>query len=139
MSDKEKGCQGWSEVRSVGRSFGDAYRIAREQIDERNFPILDRDLVIAVQKVMAEIYMLAPSAVITIDDEKQTAGQCAEIYRQLTREHIIWVIGKYRQVADEIRSVRRYLRTMLYNVVFEYEAAEVNQVSVDLGPLKEMK
>ena len=73
--------------------------------------------------VMAEIYMAAPRYVFYVGGIAMEAAQIREVYGELTFRHIEAVILKIRQSKGKtVKYQRPYLRTMLYNVVFEYEA-----------------
>ncbi len=73
--------------------------------------------------VMAEIYMAAPRYVFYVGGIAMTAEQAQAVYAELTSEHVETVIRKIRQSKGKtVKYQRPYLRTMLYNMVFEYEA-----------------
>ena len=73
--------------------------------------------------VMAEIYMAAPRYVFFVGGIAMEAAQIREVYGELTSRHIEAVSRKIRQSKGKtVKYQRPYLRTMLYNVVFEYEA-----------------
>lgn len=73
--------------------------------------------------VMAEIYMASPRYVFYVGGIAMEAAQIREVYGELTSRHIEAVSRKIRQSKGKtVKYQRPYLRTMLYNVVFEYEA-----------------
>ena len=84
----------------------------------------DYNLARTLCMVMAEIYMAAPHYVFYVGGIAMEAAQIREVYGELTFSHIECVIRKIRQSQGKntVKYRRPYLRTMLYNVVFEYEA-----------------
>lgn len=73
--------------------------------------------------VMAEVYMTAPQHVMYVGGIPMEAQQIKDVYENLTQDHIECVMRKIQQSRGKaVKYQRPYLRTMLYNVVFEYEA-----------------
>lgn len=112
-------------------SFSEARMIAEEQIDAMYIPIPDRGLAGDLCAVMAEMMILRDDALILIGGEQIEAFVVKEVYSQLGHEHALKVIRDYKAQTKLIRNKRAYLRTSLYNAVFETEAAIVNEVAHD--------
>ncbi len=81
--------------------------------------------------IIAEVYRLPRDTEIKIDGMKLSAGDVQEIYSLLTCEHIKLVLENFSRICYEVRFKKTYLRTALYNSVFELEAHWKNQVNTD--------
>lgn len=123
-----------SEV-SGGRrlTFREAVQVAAKQIDLEGFTDLapsgkaicgcDWLLAETLAMVMAEVYMGRPTYQLFVGGIAMNCQQIQEVYANLTHEHIAQAIRKIQGDKDKHARFRRpYLRTMLYNMVFEYEA-----------------
>jgi hypothetical protein len=107
----------------------------REQIDWHLFARsgIYKPLAEEVAKIITEVYMLNDSYPIQIDGESMQAGLVKEVYRQLTGAHVCGVLNKYRQLTTIVKRPRPFLRTCLYNVVFEEALAAENRDNVECG------
>ena len=79
--------------------------------------------------VNASPFTLPPEAEVQIGGQKLPAGMVCEIYECLTNEHIRNVIKNYEAAEYEIKFKKTYLRTAIYNEVFEFESRNVNEMS----------
>ena len=109
-------------------SFREAYAQAKEQLPADYFLARDRRLLEGIYRVMAEVYMLAPTVMLTVDGERLQAGQVQEIYRLIDTFEAQRVMDQFREVHTKVTSVKRFLRTLLYNVVIEANVAEENEL-----------
>ena len=50
-----------------------------------------------------------------------------DVFSKIGNEHIKMVIENFRSIAYRVRAKKTYMRTALYNSVFEYEAYYDNQ------------
>lgn len=75
-------------------------------------------------RVMAEVYMMAPTATIRINGEDLEAGMVAEVFEEITPEMAEERAEELRGVLPEVKCLKAYLRSALYNKVFEFETAE---------------
>lgn len=91
---------------------------------------IDAPLYRELVKIVAEVMELPPTYLINIEGTPMQASMVKEVYLNLTSEHLESVMLKYRRINTEIKSKKAYLRAMLYNEVFEYEASIVNDVNV---------
>lgn len=116
-----------SAPKAVLRGRRPSFREAIELAEERaEFPACydpwERDEALAVCRVMAEIYMMHPRAVVKISGEEREAGMVAEVFAAVEAHHVRAVVEKVRGGAlDSVKNRRAYLRAMLYNEVFEGE------------------
>lgn len=112
----------------VGSSFRQALAIAREQIDIEHYSFFDGPQAEEIALIIAEMYRLPPDCTVQIDGNKLPVEIVREIFRKLTFDHVSAVIDRYREIRYEIQHPKTYLRTALYNAVFEIEARTVNDV-----------
>ncbi len=78
--------------------------------------------------IIAEVMFFPSSFKVRIDGQSLLAGTVAEVYKLLTHEHIALVIENFEKIAYRIKYKKTYLRTALYNSLFEYEAHYTNEV-----------
>lgn len=87
-------------------------------------------------RVMAEVYMMPPRAKIRINGEELEAEMVAEVLEQVTQEMAEERAEELRETIAGVTCLKAYLRSALYNKVFEFEAADVKleeQVKRDMG------
>jgi hypothetical protein len=87
-------------------------------------------------RAMAEVYMMSQTTKIKINGEELEAGMVAEVLEQVTQEMAEIRADELRETIADVTNLKAYLRSALYNKVFEYEAADVKleeQVKRDLG------
>lgn len=124
-----------SQEVSSGRklTFREAVQVAAGQIELDCFKDLapsgnaicgpDWYLAQTLVMVMAEVYMARPKYELYVGGIPMECRQIQEVYANLTAEHIKHAVRKIQGGKDKHARFRRpYLRTMLYNLVFEYEA-----------------
>lgn len=83
--------------------------------------------------IIAEVYIIDPDSKIKIADEILDAYLVQEIFRELKLQHLELVESNFGDQTELIKNKRAYLRTALYNSVFEFEAHYKNLVKHDLG------
>jgi hypothetical protein len=81
--------------------------------------------------IIAEVYIIDPDSKIKISDEVLDAYLVQEIFRELTLEHLRLVHDNFRDLTQLVKNKRAYLRSALYNSVFEIEAHYLNLVNHD--------
>ena len=86
-----------------------------------------------ISLVMAEMWMLPEGQEIKINKETLTVGVVREVYGLIKREHVEFVLENFKNVTEKVFNTKAYLRTALYNSVFEMESSYGNQVKSDLG------
>ncbi len=87
-------------------------------------------------RVMAEVYMMSPCAKVKINGEELEAEIVAEVLEQVTEEMAYERAEELLDVITGVTCIKAYLRSALYNKVFEFEAADVKlteQVKRDMG------
>ena len=83
--------------------------------------------------IIAEVYIIDPDSKIKIADEILDAYLVQEIFRELTLQHLELVESNFGDQTELIKNKRAYLRTALYNSVFEIEAHYTNLVNHDMS------
>ena len=120
-----------SESSQVGYSRLKLYEIfakVQKQIDYDSFLPEDRQLAREIALIISEIYRLPESADVRIGGITLSAGMVAEAYEQLGYGNVDIVIASFRKISYPVRNIKTYLRTALYNSVFELEARLENSV-----------
>lgn len=121
-----------SESGPVG-SFPMVCEAVREQIEVEAFPDELAPMAEEIARIIAEIYMMPGNWQIRIDGQYVPAAMAQQIYNQLEHEHVAAVLYRFRDLTYEIRHVKTYMRTALYNAVFETEARVTNEVARDFA------
>lgn len=114
-------------------SFMQMLEIVREQIDYKFFVHLayQRELVEDIARIITEVYMYRDDISIDIEGAPVPVGLVKEIYRQLTNEHICAVVNNFKRSKTVIGSVKPYIRTCLYNIVFTLALRNANEEAVE--------
>ena len=97
-------------------------KAVKSQIEYDTFYKNDMALVGELCLIISELFTLPPGAEVKIGQDKLTAELVQQVYSMLTREHISFVIDNFRSCGHEIKFKKAYMRTALYNSVFEYES-----------------
>ena len=80
--------------------------------------------------VIADVLVMDSNAVITINGSKTPAYLVQEVYGKLNNDHLRLVFSNFKNVSYPVYNKKAYLRTVLYNSVFELEAHSVNASSL---------
>ena len=119
---------GSSQVRHSGTKLYEIFAEVQKQIDYDSFLPEDRPLAREIALIISEIYRLPENADVRIGGITLSAGMVAEAYEQLGYSNIDIVIASFKKITYPVRSIKTYLRTALYNSVFELEARLENSV-----------
>lgn len=106
--------------------LGDALKAVHEQTEIECFAKADQAQAEELCLIIAEVYCL-PSIEIQIGKDKLPAELVQDVFSRIGNEHIKMVIENFRSIAYRVRAKKTYMRTALYNSVFEYEANYDNQ------------
>lgn len=93
-----------------------------EYICERDKPLAHECCLIICE------VMHRPYGSVLIGGESVPLALIGEVYTSLTSEHIQHVCDKYNSIRYEIKRKKQYLRSALYNSVFELESSMINDV-----------
>ena len=130
MAFQNSNPQPQSQSGPVG-SFPEVCEAVREQIEVEAFRENMTKLGEEVTRIIAEIYMMQGDWKIRIDGQYMPVKMVQQVYNQLEHDHVAEVLFRFAQLPYEIRHVKTYLRTALYNAVFETEARVTNEVARD--------
>lgn len=119
-------------------SFREAITRAEDQIGFHEYSRLHAcyGILHDMCRVMAEVYMMPPRAMIRINGEDLEAGMVAEVLAEVTQEMAEERAEELREALPGVTCLKAYLRSALYNKVFEFETAETKlseQVKRDMG------
>lgn len=94
---------------------------------------LHRDLYNELIRIVSDIETSEPVGEFIFGKMRVSAGKAIEVYSQLESGHLQSVCEKFNKIGYPIRNKQTYLRAMLYNEFFEYEATITNEVNVNEG------
>lgn len=92
-----------------------------------------RDLYKELIQIVSDIETSVPAGEFIFGKVKVSAQKAIEVYSMLESEHLQSVCEKFNKIGYPIRNKQTYLRAMLYNEFFEYEATITNDVNVNEG------
>jgi len=81
--------------------------------------------------IITEIMLLPDDTEIQIAGKKMNISLVRNVYSFLEYDHVAMVIDNFRQIRYKINHKKTYLRTALYNSVFELAAAICNDVNTE--------
>lgn len=113
-------------------SFKEALAKARTQINIDCFSDADKDFANEIIFNIAEVYMLWDSAPVKIAGEQIDGYIIKQVFEELHEEHVKLVIDNFSKVDYIVNYKKAYIRTALYNSVFEYTAHFDNLVNATL-------
>ena len=77
--------------------------------------------------IIAEVLVLRHDHVIKVNGLDLSVRMVQEVYSKLTADHVRFVFNNFYNVTNRVYNKKAYLRTALYNSVFEIEANSVNK------------
>jgi len=80
--------------------------------------------------IIAEVLILDKDSVIKINGSNIPVGLVQEIYSQIRNDHLRIIFSNFQNVYYRIYNKKLYLRTALYNAVFEIESHYVNDMNM---------
>ncbi len=83
--------------------------------------------------IVAEVYVMNPNSILKVAGSEMNAGIVREIYERLEHDHVGLVYKNFREVTSRVYNKKAYLRTALYNAVFEIESHYTNLLKHDNG------
>lgn len=104
-----------------------------EQIEFQCFEDGEKGQAHEYAMIIAEIAAMPNKKGVRIEGENKEAGRVAEVYSHITHEHILHVMENLSRVTYEIKHMKTYLRTALYNSVFEMTSRTENRVQVAMS------
>jgi hypothetical protein len=79
--------------------------------------------------IIAETFVLRPDSVLKINGNAIDAPVVQEVFFQIRNHHVRLVHDNFYKVSKPVYNKKAYLRTALYNAVFEYESQFVNDMA----------
>ena len=107
-------------------NFDDAVAIVCEQVEFDCFSEGDSGLALEMCLIIAEVIALPDDAVVKIDGGHYDVRIIRQAYSRLTHEHLLSAINSYRSRSYAITFKKAYMRTILYNSIFELQATAEN-------------
>lgn len=120
--------------KSCQSQVGDLFQILQNVKEQVEYDCLTPDNQPAANEIcliIAEVYKLPPQAEIKIESKPYSAEMVQSVYSMLTNEHITLVIDNFSRICYEVKHKKSYLRTALYNSVFELNTHWENRVHAD--------
>lgn len=111
--------------------FYAVFKNVKDQIEFRCFTAEVREAAEDICLIITEVLKLPPNALVRIAGNNLPAEMVQAIYHRLTHEHIKLVMENFGRATYEIKHKKTYLRTALYNSVFEFNAHYENAVHKD--------
>ena len=81
--------------------------------------------------IIAEVLILNPDSTIKINGSIMSARMVQDVYSQICNDHLRLVFCNFNNISHRIINKMGYLRTALYNAVFEIESHYLNDVRCD--------
>ncbi len=136
INSKYNDCFGSSVSPSVRQgksvlSFREAMEEAEAQVEPESFEASLRGRVREACRVIAEIYMLPEGAKVKIEGEELPVETVREVFCQLNDSHVRYALERFDGYEGRIFAMKPFLRTMLYNAVFEMESHYQNRFRAD--------
>ena len=82
--------------------------------------------------IMAEVYTMQPDTVLRVAGTETSARVVQEVFSVLRHEHLEMVYTNFKAIKHKVHSTKPYLRTALYNSIFEIDSHYTNRVKHDL-------
>jgi len=76
--------------------------------------------------VIAEVLVLDPASTVKINGSNMYTHLVQEVYSGLHNDHVRLVFKNFHNVSNHVYNKKAYLRTALYNAVFELESNYLN-------------
>lgn len=114
----------------ANKGFWEVRGYIEEQIQIENFSIEDKPYAQNICSVITEVLRVPNDIEVKVDNSVLSAKAVKEIFLNLEYEHIEWVIEKIKRAKHEIKYMKSYLRTTLYNSFFELESKRENEFNI---------
>lgn len=108
--------------------FPSVMELVETQIDFDCFAEVDKAQAKEIALIIAEIFKLPPNTAVRIVGNDLPAEMVAEIYEKIEHEHVLQVLENLKKPTYEIKRTKTYIRTALYNSVFELNGRLNNQL-----------
>lgn len=120
-----------SRVLSFDETVGEVTRqLEVECLESRGY---SKPQILEICMIIAEIYMRNPNGSVRIGKELLDNSIVQQVYRKLTAEHVDMVMDNLSRITTVIHNKKQYIRTALYQSVFELEAHYANLFALRQG------
>ena len=109
-----------------------AKEIAEAQIEVDCFRACEKPRAKEICLIMAEVTLLPEWVDVQIAGEKLPAELVKDVYTHLTHEHVEGVLRSFERARYTIVAKKTWIRTALYNSVFEFEHLAENTLRAEL-------
>lgn len=117
---------------SARLSFREAYRRAAAQTEMQACTDSRKGMMTELCYIIAEVYMMDTNSKIAVGGDPLDAYLVKDVFEELRYPHLEMVTDNFERETKRIKNKRAYLRTALYNSVFELEAHYTNLVKWEL-------
>ncbi len=111
-------------------SFYEILDAVKVNTEIETFGINDSEFAEEIARIITEVLTLDSRGTSYVGGETISTLCLQELFLTLTHDHIQYVIRKYRQITYPIKKKKSYLRTALYNSLFEMESDMENEIKV---------
>lgn len=123
----QKNINSVAENLSVCLSFDEAYERIRVQIEMECFPVNMIVQATEVAGIIAQVYTLPKNGVIKVAGFARRVSDVQSVFDKLQNEHVVYVIDAFNKIKKDVRFKTAYIRSALFNAVFELTSAENNR------------
>ena len=109
-------------------SFTEALQRVKQRVSLYAFPKGDMPQAIELCLIIAEVEILPDGIEMQIGGDKLPVEMVREVYNMLQYEHLEMVIDHFKQERRALKYKKSYLRTAIYNSMFELESNYINEV-----------
>lgn len=115
--------------RPIKRSFKETLKAVEDRIEWVALRADQRAAGRELAMIIAEVELLPPDALVRIEGNDLPAEMVAEVYSELTNDHVVLVLDQIAEQRHRIRAIKTYMRTALYNSVFTLDTAYTNMAN----------
>lgn len=103
--------------------------LTKQKISLDTISKADKAFATEIALIIAEVMCLPPAAQIRVAGISMDARLVQEAYSLIEKEHVEHVMKSFREANYEIKHKKTYIRTALYNSVFEMQISAENEFS----------
>ena len=119
----------------LNTSFGAVLDRIMRQVEYYCFADLHNGFIDPIFKefclIISETFFMDPDAVIKVNGSLIPVRLVQDVFTLLRNEHIHLVFSNFQDVSFRVYNKKAYLRTALYNSVFEIESHFINSPLID--------
>lgn len=119
------------QVSSFDETVGEVTRqLEVECLESRGY---SKPQILEICMIIAEIYMRNPNGSVRIGKELLDNSIVQQVFKKLTADHVDMVMDNLSRITTVIHNKKQYIRTALYQSVFELEAHYANLFALRQG------